>query len=344
MPWHRKVFKLKSKKEGSGILKKIALMFPGQGSQYIGMGSEFLRNSNGFRKYFDISSEIAGKDLLKIIQGRDKDNSLDDTRFSQISIYSFSCALNDYILNSLSIKREYIHAVLGHSLGEYSALYSSGAYSFEQGAALVGYRGMIMSGANQYEKGMMAAVLGTEMSVIKDVLENFTGRVFIANYNDCSQIVISGYEDSVMGAIEELKSRGAKKIIPLKVGIASHSPLMKRVSGELGKYIEQNIDFMDMEFPFFSTTEVAYRSKGDIKKTLMGQLVGPIKWIASIEYLLESGTGIFIEVGPGSVLSGLVGRIAKRSGRVVTILKTDRMEDLENLKNVLEKDGIINEA
>lgn len=344
MPWHRKVFQLKGKKEDSGILKKIAFMFPGQGSQYTGMGSEFLRASNSFRRYFDISSEIAGKDMLKIIQGRDKDNSLDDTRFSQISIYSLSCALNDYILNSLSIKREHIHTVLGHSLGEYSALYSSGAYSFKQGAALVGYRGMIMSEANRDEKGMMAAVLGMEINVVKDVLENFTDRVFIANYNDCSQIVISGYEGAVMEAMEELKSRGAKKIIPLKVGIASHSPLMKRVSDELGAYIEKNIDFMDMKFPFFSTTEITYRSKADIKKTLTGQLVGPIRWIDSIEYLLENGVDIFIEVGPGSVLSGLVGRIAKRSGRIVTILKTDRMEDLENLKSVLEKDGIINEA
>lgn len=335
---------MKSKKEGSEILKKIVLMFPGQGSQYAGMGSEFLGASDSCRRYFDISSEIAGKDLLKVIQSRDEDNSLDNTRFSQISIYSLSCALNDYILNNLSIKREYIHTVLGHSLGEYSALYSSGAYDFEQGAALVGYRGMIMSEANRDGKGMMAAVLGTEIDVIKDVLENFVGRVFIANYNDCSQIVISGYEGAVMEAMKELKSRGAKKIIPLKVGIASHSPLMKRVSDELGKYIEQNIDFMDMKFPFFSTTEVTYRRKDDIRRTLTGQLVGPIRWIDSIEYLLENGVDIFIEVGPGSVLSGLVGRIAKRSGRIVTLLKTDRMEDIENLKSVLEKDGIINEA
>ncbi|MDD5621859.1 MAG: ACP S-malonyltransferase [Actinomycetota bacterium] len=335
---------MKSKKEDSGVLKNIALMFPGQGSQYTGMGSEFLGTGYNCRRYFDISSEIAGKDLLKIIQGRDEDNSLDDTRFSQISIYSLSCALNDYILNNLSIKREYIHTVLGHSLGEYSALYSSGAYDFKQGAALVGYRGMIMSEANRDEKGMMAAVLGSEPNVIKDVLKNFAGRVFIANYNDCSQIVISGYEGSVKKAMEELKSRGAKKIIPLKVGIASHSPLMKRVSDELGRYIEQNIDFIDMKFPFFSTTEITYRTRDDIGRTLTGQLVGPIRWIDSIEYLLENGTDIFIEVGPGSVLSGLVGRIAKRNGRTVTILKTDRMEDIENLKIVLEKDGIINEA
>ena len=335
---------MKSKKEDSGISKKIALMFPGQGSQYIGMGSEFLDANDSYRKYFDISSEVTGKDILEIINGKSKDNALDDTRFSQISIYTLSCALNDYILNDLSIKKKYINTVLGHSLGEYSALYCSGTYNFKQGAALVGYRSMIMSGANKDERGMMAAVLGTEIDVIKEVLENFTDRVFIANYNDYSQIVISGYESAVMEAIEELQSMGSKKIIPLKVGIASHSPLMKRVSDELGKYIEQNIVFMDMGFPFFSTTEVTYRSKDDLKRTLTGQLVNPIRWIDSIEYLLENGTDIFIEIGPGSVLSGLVGRIAKRSGKIVTVLKTDRMEDIENLKSVLEKEGIINEA
>jgi len=168
--------------------------------------------------------------------------------------------------------------------------------------------------------------------------------VFIANYNDCSQIVISGYEGAVMEAIEELKSRGAKKIIPLKVSIASHSPLMKQVSDKLGKFIEENIELTDMRLPFFSTTEIAYRNKDDIKRTLTGQLTGPIRWVDSIEYLLENGIGIFIEVGPGMVLSGLAGRIAKRNGRDITVLNTDRMEDIENLKSALEKEGIINEA
>ncbi len=335
---------MNSKNKDFGISKKITLMFPGQGSQYTGMGSEFLDANSSYKKYFDVSSEVIGKDILKITRGGDGDDSLDDTRFSQISIYSLSCALNDYILNDLSINREYIHTVLGHSLGEYSALYSSGAYSFKQGAMLVGYRGMIMSEANRDEKGMMAAVLGTEIGIIEDVLGSFTDRVFIANYNDCSQIVISGYEGAVMEAIEELKSRGAKKIIPLKVGIASHSPLMKQVSDKLGKFIEENIELTDMRLPFFSTTEIAYRNKDDIKRTLTGQLTGPIRWVDSIEYLLENGIGIFIEIGPGMVLSGLAGRIAKRNGRDITVLNTDRMEDIENLKSALEKEGIINEA
>jgi len=330
--------------KNTGDFKKIALMFPGQGSQYQDMGGEFLGANSKYRRYFEISSEIVGKDILKIISGRDKDNSLDNTRFSQISIYSLSCALNNYIVNDLFINRECIDTVLGHSLGEYSALYSCGAYSFEQGAKLVGYRGKIMSEADRSAKGMMAAVLGTGISIIEDVLGGFKDRVFVANYNDYLQIVISGYEDAVGEAIKELKSRGVRKIIPLKVGIASHCPLMKEVSDKLGRFIEGNIKLTDMKLPFFSTTEVAYRDRNDIKKTLTGQLTGPIRWVDSIEYLLEKGVAIFVEVGPGEVLSGLVSRIAQRSGKDIIILNTNKMEDIENLKNALKKEGIINEA
>jgi len=330
--------------KNTGDFKKIALMFPGQGSQYQDMGGEFLGANSKYRRYFEISSEIVGKDILKIISGRDKDNSLDNTRFSQISIYSLSCALNNYIVNDLFINGECIDTVLGHSLGEYSALYSCGAYSFEQGAKLVGYRGKIMSEADRSAKGMMAAVLGTGISIIEDVLGGFKDRVFVANYNDYLQIVISGYEDAVGEAIKELKSRGVRKIIPLKVGIASHCPLMKEVSDKLVRFIEENVKLTDMNLPFFSTTEVAYRDRNDIKKTLTGQLTGPIRWVDSIEYLLEKGVAIFVEVGPGEVLSGLVSRIAQRSGKDIIILNTNKMEDIENLKNALKKEGIINEA
>ena len=319
-------------------------MFPGQGSQYTDMGGEFLGANSKYRRYFEISSEIVGKDILKIISGSDKDNSLDNTRFSQISIYTLSCALNDYIVNDLFINRKCIDTVLGHSLGEYSALYSGGAYSFEQGMKLVGYRGKIMSEADRSAKGMMAAVLGTGISIIEDVLGGFKDRVFVANYNDYLQIVISGYENAVGEAIKELKSRGVRKIIPLKVGIASHCPLMKEVSDKLGRFIEENVKLTEMKLPFFSTTGVAYKDRNDIKKTLAGQLTGPIRWVDSIEYLLGKGVGIFVEVGPGGVLSGLVSRIAQRSGKDIIILDTNKMEDIENLKNALKKEGIINEA
>ncbi len=322
----------------------MVLMFPGQGSQYRNMGSDFLDANSSYREYFKISSEIAEIDLLKIIGGSGQENLLDDTRFGQISIYTLSCALNDYIINDLSINKEYIDTVLGHSLGEYGALYSCGTYDFRQGAELVGYRGMIMSQANRDMKGMMAAILGTEADIIEDVLSRFTGKVFIANYNDYRQIVISGYQDAVKEAIEELKFKGVKKIIPLKVGVASHCPLMKQVSEKLGRFVENNVEFNDMNLPFFSTTEVVYRDKKDIKKTLTGQLTSPIRWIDSIRYMLGRNINIFVEVGPGTVLSGLVGRIAAKDGKEITLLNTNGMEDIENLKSTLKEEGIVNEA
>ena len=172
--------------------KVIVFMFPGQGSQYSCMGRDFLDANSKYNKYFEVSSEIIGRDIIKIINNENGKCSLNNTRFSQISIYSLSCALNDYIINDLSISRKFIGTVLGHSLGEYSALYSSGAYSFKEGAELVGYRGKIMSQANRSSKGMMAAVMGTEIDIIKDVLGSFKNKVYIANYNDYSQTVIRG--------------------------------------------------------------------------------------------------------------------------------------------------------
>jgi len=331
-------------KENSNNLKGIAFIFPGQGSQYINMGKEFLDVNSKYKEYFEISSKIVDRDIIKIINGEDKSSSLEDTRFSQISIYSLSCALNDYITGDLPVSKKYIKMVAGHSLGEYSALYSSGAYNYEQGARLVGFRGKIMSKADKSAKGMMAAVLGADIGIIADTLSNYKDKVFIANHNDYAQVVISGYENDVKRAILDLNKNGAKKIIPLKVNIASHCPLMKEVSDSLEKFIEENINFEDMELPFFSATEVAYKDKDDIKKTLTGQLINPIRWVDSIEYLLNQNIKIFIEIGPGKVLSGLIGRIARKNSKDVIILNTNKMEDIKKLIDTLKKEGIIYEA
>ncbi len=319
-------------------------MFPGQGSQYSGMGMEFLDAFSEYREYFKVSGDLVGTNLLGIINGGNQDSSLDDTRFSQISIYTLSCALNDYLINNLSISKECVDTVMGHSLGEYSALYSSGAYSFGKGAELVGYRSMITAKEGKNNKGMMVAVLGEELFKIMNILESYNGRVFIANYNDYRQTVISGYENSVKELIEDFKSNGIKKMVILKVGIASHCPVMKKVSDELGRFINNNIDFNDINLPFFSTTELDYKNKEEIAKTLRGQLVNPVRWVESIEYLLKKGVSIFIEVGPGKVLTGLVGRIARENGKEIILLNTDKMEDIQNLKKILKEEGIINEA
>ncbi len=324
--------------------KKLALMFPGQGSQFEKMGQQFLRFNDKYIKYFDISSEACKKDILKIINGEDPVNTLADTKFSQIAIYTLSCALYDFIKDELSLNMEYVDTVLGHSLGEYSALYSCGAYDFKSGARTVSYRGKIMSEEDENANGMMAAVLGADPGIIDEVLKDFKNKVFIANYNDYTQVVLSGYENEVKKAISGLKSKNVKKVIPLKVNIASHCPLMEKVSVRLEHYLEENVRFENMALPFFSTTEVAYRDKDDLGGTLAGQLLNPIRWVDSITSLLDKGIDIFIEVGPGKVLSGLVRRIIKKNNREAAVLNTNGLEGLEELIEKLQEEGISNEA
>ncbi|HAJ95523.1 MAG TPA: malonyl CoA-acyl carrier protein transacylase [Actinobacteria bacterium] len=320
---------------------KIALMFPGQGSQYEKMGQQFLRFNGSSYKYFEIAGEIIGKDLTKIVNGQDPDNNLGDTKFSQISIYALSCALFDYLSKDLSLDMNSIDTVMGHSLGEYSALYSCGAFDFRAGAELVAYRGNIMSNADRSAKGMMAAVLGAEAGPIRDILKEYRDRVFIANYNDYTQIVISGYEEDVKNAMAGLKGKGIKKVIPLKVNIASHCPLMGEVSKELGSYIDKNISFKEPVPPFLSTTEAKITGKSELRKTLTGQLTNPIRWVDSVKFLLDKGVNTFIEIGPGKVLSGLVLRIARKNKKNIDIMNTKDLGDIENLIGKLQERGLL---
>ncbi len=333
-----------SKVGSGGQNSKIALMFPGQGSQFEKMGQQFLRFNSKYLDYFERAAEALKKDLPGIINGEDKDNSLNDTRFSQVAIFCLSSALFDYLIGELSLGKKYIDTILGHSLGEYSALYGCGAYTFEKGLELVAYRGEIMSAADKTARGMMAAVLGAESESIEDVLEGYKDKVFIANYNDHTQIVISGYEDEVVKAMSDLKEKGIKKVIPLKVNIASHCPLMSSVSESLGDFIETSINFDDPEIPFLSTTEVLYRDGKDIKDTLKGQLVNPIKWVDSIGLLLDRGVDTFIEIGPGKVLSGLTARIARKNKKDITVLNTSDLGDIENTISKLQERGLLDEA
>ena len=316
-------------------------MFPGQGSQHEKMGQQFLRFNGSSYKYFETAGEIIGRDLAKIINGQDPDNSLGNTKFSQISIYALSCALFDYLSEDLSLNMNSIDTVMGHSLGEYSALYSCGAYDFKTGAELVAYRGNIMSNADRSAKGMMAAVLGVEAGPLEEILKEYRDRVFIANYNDYTQIVISGYEEDVKIVIAGLKEKGIKKVIPLKVNIASHCPLMGEVSKKLGDFIGKNISFKEPGLSFLSTTETKYIGKSGLKKTLTGQLTNPIQWVDSIKLLLDKGVNTFIEIGPGKVLSGLVLRIARNNKKNIDIMNTKDLGNIEDMISKLQERGLL---
>jgi [acyl-carrier-protein] S-malonyltransferase len=330
---------------------KYVLVFPGQGSQYESMGNDFLNANSEYLKYFEISSEIIGRNLRGIINNKDGSAAglLDQTQFSQIAIYSLSCALNDYLVDGLGFSKDKIGAVIGHSLGDYGALYSSRAFNYKQGASIVAYRGKMMGsiGKELEEKTgremMMAAVLGAEIPSVENVLKKYKDSVFLANYNDYLQVVISGIKEDVMKAGQDLKSAGAKKVVELKINIASHCPIMKEASIRLAEYFDTNsIVFSKPEIDFFSSTKVAYIKENEVKDVLVRQLVNPVKWVESIENLLNCGFRKFIEVGPGKVLSGLIKRIASRPGYdEIMILNTDTLDDLENLKNTFLSEGLI---
>lgn len=330
-------------------VKKIALMFPGQGSQYIGMGEWLLDKDDTYRKYLEISSNIIGECLLDVVyDNNSKGSLLELTQFSQISIFSLECAIYDFLINKLKLRKKNIFSVLGHSLGEYSALYSSGVLDYQQGAELVAYRGKIMSVNSAKKQGMMAAVVGEklDLDMIGEIIDSIAiGKVFIANYNDYSQIVLSGYKfelEKIIQELNELKGKGIKKVIPLKVNVASHCPLMSGVAQKLGEFLRKSVNFRNPVLPFFSTSEVSFINKEDIEKVLIEQLIKPIRWVDSIEYLLGLGIEAFIEVGPSKVLSNLVKRIAGKNRKGDTIvLSTDKWEDIENLEEVLREKMLI---
>jgi [acyl-carrier-protein] S-malonyltransferase len=319
--------------------RKTVLMFPGQGSQYAGMGMEYLDLLNKTNNYFEAASELLKEDLIEIISGgNERSQKLENTFYSQVSIFTLSAAISDYLSKEKYIDGACVFAVAGHSLGDYAALYTSGFFDFKKGLDIVACRGQLMSEANDKMDGMMAAVLGTDYQTLKNLLDHyrteFKGDVYPANYNDYSQIVISGKRKDMEKAIEFLKEKGVRKILPLKVKIASHTPLMKEVSEKLGEYLS-NITFNEPGIDFYSSTSMIYTKKEEVRSVMEQQLLIPINWVGSIEYFLSNEVNTFIEIGPGKVLSGLVKRIADKNSKDVLIFNTDKLADLNNLKESL---------
>jgi [acyl-carrier-protein] S-malonyltransferase len=317
---------------------KIVLMFPGQGSQYIGMGLSYKTANSNYNKYFNLASKLLNENLLDIVENSSDVNKLENTLYSQVSIYTLSAVIFDYLLNEKILNKNDIFSVIGHSLGDYSALYACGYYDFKDGLELVKYRGSIMSDANEKMNGMMAAVIGVEYDYLNDLLEKFKEKnkeeVYIANYNEYNQIVISGLSSDVQKATQFLKENDVKKIIPLKVKIASHTPLMKDVSSNLEQYLN-NVLFKEPNFKFFSSISLTYPKIEEIKVNLKNQLLNQVNWVKSIEHFLNEEVNVFIEIGPGKVLSNLTKKIADKNQKEVQIFNSDNIENLINIKNYL---------
>ncbi len=280
-----------------------AYVFPGQGAQFAGMGSDLNENYPEARELFQQADGILGFDISDIMfNGSDED--LMQTRVTQPAIFLHS------VISAIIMGSEFLpDMVAGHSLGEFSALVAAGSLSFEDGLRLVQKRAQAMQRACDQVPGTMAAVIGLEDAVVEKVCEDTEGIVVAANYNCPGQLVISGELSAVEKACETLKVLGAKRAMVLNVGGAFHSPLMEPAREELAGAIEQ-VTFNEIRCPIYQNTVAsAVKDASSIKKNLIDQLTSPVRWTQSMQQMITDGGSNFREVGPGKVLQGLLRKI-----------------------------------